>query len=196
MDPYFSIARLSMLDRGAGFAIAHVRGGGEMGRHWYDDGKLEHKQNTFTDFIACARHLIDEKWTSADRLVAEGGSAGGLLIGAVANEAPELFAGFVAQVPFVDVLTTMLDASLPLTVMEYEEWGNPEGDPEAFDRIRAYAPYENVAALDYPPILAETSLNDTRVLYVEAAKWVARSEEHTSELQSLMRISYAVFCLH
>ncbi|HEY9563359.1 MAG TPA: prolyl oligopeptidase family serine peptidase, partial [Nocardioides sp.] len=174
MDPYFSIARLSMLDRGAGFAIAHVRGGGEMGRHWYDDGKLEHKQNTFTDFIACARHLIDEKWTSADRLVAEGGSAGGLLIGAVANEAPELFAGFVAQVPFVDVLTTMLDASLPLTVMEYEEWGNPEGDPEAFDRIRAYAPYENVAALDYPPILAETSLNDTRVLYVEAAKWVAK----------------------
>lgn len=174
MDPYFSIARLSMLDRGAGFAIAHVRGGGEMGRHWYDDGKLAHKQNTFTDFAACARHLIDTGWTSADRLVAEGGSAGGLLIGAVANQAPELFAGFVAGVPFVDVLTSMLDSSLPLTVMEYEEWGNPEADPEAYERIRAYAPYENVAAIDYPPILAETSLNDTRVLYVEAAKWVAK----------------------
>ncbi|MDT0201330.1 S9 family peptidase [Nocardioides sp. AE5] len=177
IDPYFSIARLSLLDRGAGFAIAHIRGGGEMGRHWYDDGKLEHKQNTFTDFIACARHLVEEQWTSPDRIVAEGGSAGGLLIGAVANQAPELFAGFVAQVPFVDILTTMLDSSLPLTVLEYEEWGNPEGDPEAFARIRDYAPYENVAAVDYPPILAETSLNDTRVLYVEAAKWVARLRE-------------------
>ncbi|MBD8869670.1 S9 family peptidase [Nocardioides donggukensis] len=174
IDPYFSIPRLSMLDRGAGFAIAHVRGGGEMGRQWYDDGKLAAKTNTFTDFVACARHLVDEGWTSPDRLVAEGGSAGGLLIGAVANLAPELFAGLVAQVPFVDVLTTMLDSSLPLTVMEYDEWGNPEGDPEAFARILGYAPYHNVAAVDYPPILAETSLNDTRVLYVEAAKWVAR----------------------
>src|SRR5690606_1747829 len=119
------------------------------------------KQNTFTDFIACARHLIESGWSSPDRLVAEGGSAGGLLIGAVANQAPELFAGFVAAVPFVDVLTSMLDSSLPLTVMEYEEWGNPEGDPAAYERIRSYAPYENVAALDYPPILAETSLNDT-----------------------------------
>ncbi len=174
IDPYFSIARLSLLDRGAGFAIAHVRGGGEMGRHWYDDGKLEHKQHTFTDFIACARHLAESGWSSPDRIVAEGGSAGGLLIGAVANQAPELFAGFVAAVPFVDVLTTMLDSSLPLTVMEYEEWGNPEADPAAYERIGGYAPYENVAALDYPPILAETSLNDTRVFYVEAAKWVAR----------------------
>ena len=174
MDPSFSIPRLSMLDRGAGFAIAHVRGGGELGRHWYDDGKLAAKPNTFTDFVACARHLLDEGWTSPDRLVAEGGSAGGLLIGAVANLAPELFAGLVAQVPFVDILTTMLDSSLPLTVMEYDEWGNPEGDPEAFSRIRGYAPYHNVGAVDYPPILAETSLNDTRVLYVEAAKWIAR----------------------
>ncbi|WP_067441793.1 S9 family peptidase [Nocardioides jensenii] len=174
IDPYFSIARLSMLDRGAGFAIAHVRGGGEMGRHWYDDGKLMHKQNTFSDFIACARHLIDEGWTSPDRLVAEGGSAGGLLIGAVANQAPELFAGLVAQVPFVDALTSMLDSSLPLTVVEYEEWGNPEADPAVYDYMRGYSPYDNVAAVDYPPILAETSLNDTRVLYVEAAKWVAR----------------------
>src|SRR5690606_34011802 len=134
-------------DRGAGFAIAHVRGGGEMGRHWYDDGKLAHKQNTFTDFAACARHLIDTGRTSADRLVAVGGSGGGLLIGAVANQAPELFAGFVAGVPFVDVLTSTRDSSLPLTVMEYEEWGNPEADPEAYERIRAYAPYENVAAI-------------------------------------------------
>lgn len=174
IDPYFSVARLSLLDRGAGFAIAHVRGGGELGRRWYDDGKLAHKQNTFGDFIACARHLVDEGWTSPDRIVAEGGSAGGLLIGAVANQAPELFAGFVAQVPFVDPLTSMLDSSLPLTVAEYEEWGNPEADADAYRTIAAYAPYDNVAPVDYPPILAETSLHDTRVLYVEAAKWVAR----------------------
>ncbi|QIX26429.1 S9 family peptidase [Nocardioides sp. JQ2195] len=174
IDPYFSIARLCMLERGAGFAIAHVRGGGEMGRAWYDNGKLMHKQNTFGDFIACARHLIDDGWTGADRLVAEGGSAGGLLIGAVANQAPELFAGLVAEVPFVDALTSMLDASLPLTVVEYDEWGNPEADPDVYDYMRSYAPYDNVAAQAYPPILVETSLNDTRVLYVEAAKWVAR----------------------
>ncbi len=174
IDPYFSVARLSLLDRGAGFAIAHVRGGGEMGRRWYDDGKLFHKQNTFTDFAACARHLIDTGWTSADRLVAEGASAGGLLMGAVANQAPHLFAGIVAGVPFVDALTTMLDASLPLTVTEYDEWGNPEADPSVYAAMFGYAPYDNVAALDYPPILAETSLNDTRVLYVEPAKWVAR----------------------
>lgn len=174
IDPYFSIARLSMLERGAGFAIAHVRGGGEMGRHWYDDGKLDRKQNTFSDFIACARHLIDNGWTSPDRLVAEGGSAGGLLIGAVANQAPELFAGLVAQVPFVDALNSMLDSSLPLTVIEYEEWGNPEVDPVVYDYMRSYSPYDNVAAVDYPPILAETSFHDTRVMYVEAAKWVAR----------------------
>lgn len=174
MDPYFSIARLSLLDRGAAFAIAHVRGGGEMGRRWYDDGKLMRKQNTFSDFIACARHLVDTGWTTADRLIAEGGSAGGLLMGAVANQAPELFGGIVAQVPFVDALTTMLDASLPLTVPEYDEWGNPEEDPAVYEYMASYAPYDNVGAIDYPPILAETSLNDTRVLYVEPAKWIAR----------------------
>lgn len=174
IDPYFSVARLSLLDRGAGFAIAHVRGGGEMGRHWYEDGKFLKKTNTFTDFVACGRHLVAEGWTSADRLVAEGGSAGGLLMGAVANLAPELWAGIVAQVPFVDALTTMLDPTLPLTVMEYEEWGNPTDDPETYACMRGYAPYHNVAAVDYPPILAETSLNDTRVLYVEPAKWVAK----------------------
>ncbi|ABL82481.1 MULTISPECIES: S9 family peptidase [unclassified Nocardioides] len=174
MDPYFSIARLSLLDRGAAFAIAHVRGGGEMGRRWYDEGKLMRKQNTFSDFVACARHLVATGWTTPDRLVAEGASAGGLLMGAVANQAPELFGGIVAGVPFVDSLTTMLDASLPLTVPEYDEWGNPEADAEVYEYLASYAPYDNVAAVDYPPILAETSLNDTRVLYVEPAKWVAR----------------------
>lgn len=174
IDPYFSIARLSLLDRGAAFAIAHVRGGGEMGRRWYDDGKLFAKQHTFDDFVACARHLVDSGWTTADRLVGEGASAGGLLIGAVANQAPEAFGGIVANVPFVDNVSTMLDASLPLTVTEYDEWGNPEDDPAVYDYLASYAPYDNVAAQAYPPILAETSLNDTRVLYVEPAKWVAR----------------------
>jgi len=174
MDPYFSKPRLSLLDRGAGFAIAHVRGGGEMGRRWYDDGKLARKQNTFSDFIACARHLVETGWTRPEVLVAEGASAGGLLMGAVVNQAPELFGGVVAGVPFVDALTSMLDSSLPLTVTEYDEWGNPEADPEVFAYLSGYSPYDNVAAVDYPPILAETSLNDTRVLYVEPAKWVAR----------------------
>jgi oligopeptidase B len=174
LDPYFSIARLSLLDRGAAFAIAHVRGGGEMGRRWYDEGKLLRKQNSFSDFVACAHHLVDTGWTTPDRLIAEGASAGGLLMGAVVNQAPELFAGVVAGVPFVDALTTMLDATLPLTVTEYDEWGNPEADPAVYDYMAGYAPYDNVAAVDYPPILAETSLNDTRVLYVEPAKWVAR----------------------
>ena len=174
MDPYFSVARLSLLDRGAGFAIAHVRGGGEMGRRWYDTGKLFHKQNTFSDFIACARHLVQTDWTTADHLVAEGASAGGLLVGAVANQAPQLFGGIVAGVPFVDALNSMLDSSLPLTVTEYEEWGNPEADPSVYACMRGYSPYDNVVAMDYPPILAETSLNDTRVLYVEPAKWIAR----------------------
>lgn len=175
MDPYFSIGRLSLLDRGAAFAIAHVRGGGELGRRWYDQGKLEHKTTTFTDFIACGQHVVDEGWTVPELLVAEGGSAGGLLMGAVANLAPDLFrGGIVAAVPFVDILTTMLDATLPLTVTEYDEWGNPEDDPAAYELIASYAPYDNVTAQDYPPILAETSLNDTRVLYVEPAKWIAR----------------------
>ncbi|MGA9745952.1 MAG: S9 family peptidase [Nocardioides sp.] len=174
IDPYFSIARLSLLDRGFGFAIAHVRGGGEMGRRWYDEGKLLAKANTFTDFVACAEHLVADGWTSADRLVAEGGSAGGLLMGAVANLAPDAFAGIVAEVPFVDPLTTILDPSLPLTVVEWEEWGNPLDDPEVYSYMKGYSPYENVEAKRYPPILAETSLHDTRVLYVEPAKWVAR----------------------
>jgi oligopeptidase B len=186
-DPYFSIARLSLLDRGAGFALAHVRGGGEMGRRWYDDGKLMAKQHTFSDFVACARHLVETGWTTPDVLIAEGGSAGGLLVGAVANQAPESFGGIVASVPFVDVLTSMLDATLPLTVTEYDEWGNPEADPDVYDYIAAYAPYDNVTAQAYPPILAETSLNDTRVLYVEPAKWVARLRAVAPEADVLLR---------
>ena len=174
MDPGFSVMRLSLLDRGFVFAIAHVRGGGELGRHWYDDGKQLHKKNTFTDFIACARHLVADGWTSADRLIAEGGSAGGLLMGAVANLAPDAFAGIVAAVPFVDALTTILDPSLPLTVIEWDEWGNPLDDPEVYAYMKSYTPYENVGAHDYPAILAVTSLHDTRVMFVEPAKWVAR----------------------
>ncbi|MGN9889486.1 S9 family peptidase [Micromonospora sp. L31] len=174
MDPWFSIARLSLLDRGVVFAVAHIRGGGELGRRWYDEGKLLAKKNTFTDFVACARHLVKAGWTAGDRLVARGASAGGLLMGAVANLAPDAFAGIVAQVPFVDALTSILDPSLPLTVTEWEEWGNPLADPEVYAYMKSYTPYENVAAVDYPAILAVTSLNDTRVLYHEPAKWIAR----------------------
>lgn len=174
MDPYFSVARLSLLDRGFVFAIAHVRGGGEMGRRWYEDGKLLSKRNTFTDFVACARHLVREKWTGVDRLIARGGSAGGLLMGAAANLAPEAFRGVVADVPFVDALNTILDPTLPLTVIEWEEWGNPLESPEVYAYMRGYSPYENVEAKQYPAILATTSLNDTRVYYHEPVKWIAR----------------------
>ncbi|WP_460854019.1 S9 family peptidase [Nocardioides montaniterrae] len=191
IDPYFSVGRLSLLDRGVAFAIAHVRGGGEMGRHWYDDGKLEHKQHTFDDFIACARHLAATGWTTPERIVAQGGSAGGLLMGAVANQAPDAFGGIVAEVPFVDALTSMLDSTLPLTIGEYDEWGNPEADADAYARMAAYAPYDNVADLPYPPILAETSLNDTRVLYVEPAKWVARLRAIAPRADVLLRTEMA-----
>lgn len=178
IEPGFSVARLSALDRGVMFAVAHVRGGGEMGRRWYEDGKLLRKRNTFTDFVDCARHLVENGYTTPDRLVAEGGSAGGLLMGAVANLAPELFAGILADVPFVDALTTILDPSLPLTVIEWDEWGDPLHDPEVYAYMKSYSPYENVRAdVAYPRILAVTSLNDTRVLYVEPAKWVARLRE-------------------
>ena len=174
-DPGFSISRLSLLDRGFGYAIAHVRGGGEMGRRWYDDGKMLSKINTFTDFVASARHLADEGWTSPRRLVARGGSAGGLLVGAAVNIAPDAYGAVVAQVPFVDALTSILDPSLPLTVTEWEEWGDPLHDPEVYGYMKSYSPYENIATdATYPPILAVTSLNDTRVLYSEPAKWIAR----------------------
>ncbi|SDI01718.1 oligopeptidase B [Sinosporangium album] len=172
IDPGFSVPRLSLLDRGFVFAIAHIRGGGEMGRRWYDDGKMMAKKNTFTDFVACARHLKAAGW--AGDVVARGGSAGGLLIGAVANIAPESFAGLVAEVPFVDALNTILDPSLPLTVIEWDEWGNPLHDKEAYHYIKSYSPYENVHDGLYPPVLALSSLNDTRVLYHEPTKWIAR----------------------
>ncbi|MTE11259.1 S9 family peptidase [Nocardia aurantiaca] len=174
IDPYFSVARLSLLDRGMVFAVAHVRGGGEMGRLWYEHGKTLSKKNTFTDFVSVARHLVDTGVTAPDRMVADGGSAGGLLMGAVANIAPELFAGILSNVPFVDPLTSILDPSLPLTVTEWDEWGNPLEDKEVYEYMKSYSPYENVTAQDYPAMLAITGLNDTRVLYVEPAKWVAK----------------------
>ncbi len=181
VDPSFSIPRLSLLDRGFVYVIAHIRGGGEMGRRWYDDGKMLHKINTFTDYVACARHLVQEGWTSADHLVGRGGSAGGLLMGAVANLAPDAFGGIVAQVPFVDALTSILDPSLPLTVTEWEEWGDPLHDPEVYRYMKSYSPYENIdTEATYPPILAITSLNDTRVLYSEPAKWIARLQADAS----------------
>ncbi|WP_353188737.1 S9 family peptidase [Pseudomonas sp.] len=173
LDPWFSHARLSLLDRGMAFAIAHVRGGGELGEAWYRAGKQEHKHNTFSDFIACAEFLILNGITTAEKLAISGGSAGGLLIGAVLNQRPDLFGVAIAEVPFVDVLNTMLDPDLPLTVTEYDEWGNPE-EPDVYDRIKAYAPYENVTAQAYPPLLVIAGYNDSRVQYWEAAKWVAK----------------------
>ena len=180
LDPWFSHARLSLLDRGIAFAIAHVRGGGELGEAWYRAGKQEHKANTFSDFIACAEHLIEQGLTRSDRLVISGGSAGGLLIGAVLNQRPELFQAAIAEVPFVDVLNTMLDPELPLTVTEYDEWGNPQ-EPEVYERIKGYAPYENVSAQAYPHVLVIAGYNDSRVQYWEAAKWVARLRAHKTD---------------
>jgi oligopeptidase B len=172
-DPWFSVLRLSLLDRGWVFAIAHVRGGSEMGRSWYDDGKLGAKPNTFTDFVACAEHLVASRVVAPNRLAAEGGSAGGLLMGAVVNLAPERFRFVHAQVPFVDALTTVLDPSLPLTVVEWEEWGNPLEDATAYALIKSYTPYENVRPTRHPSLLVTAGLDDTRVYVTEPAKWVA-----------------------
>jgi oligopeptidase B len=187
MDPWFSIPRLSLVDRGVVFAVAHIRGGGELGRRWYEQGKLLAKKNTFTDFVACAEHLVKTGWTTTERLIARGGSAGGLLMGAVANLAPEAFAGIVAQVPFVDPLNSILDPSLPLTVTEWEEWGNPLEDRQVYEYMKSYTPYENVQARRYPPILAMTSLNDTRVLYHEPAKWVAKLRATAPDTEVLLK---------
>jgi oligopeptidase B len=172
-DPMFDPARLSMLERGFVFAIAHVRGGGELGRGWYEDGKFMNKTNTFSDFIACASHLIDQGYTSSRKLAIRGRSAGGLLIGAVVTMRPDLFSCAVAQVPFVDVVTTMLDETVPLTVTEFEEWGNPS-DIEYYEYMKSYSPYDNVSAADYPAMLVTAGLNDPRVGYWEPAKWVAK----------------------
>ena len=172
-DPYFSSARVSLLERGVVFGIAHIRGGGEKGRMWYENGKMQHKMNTFNDFIACAEHLIAEGMTSPDKLGIEGGSAGGLLMGAVVNMRPELFTAVIASVPFVDVVNTMLDESIPLTATEWEEWGNPQ-KLEDYNYIKQYSPYDNVAAQDYPDMLITAGLNDPRVQYWEPAKWTAK----------------------
>lgn len=172
-EPYFSSNRLSLLDRGFIYAIAHIRGGEEMGRAWYENGKLLHKRNTFTDFIACAEHLIAEKYTVSNKIVIQGGSAGGLLMGAVTNMRPELFEIVIAKVPFVDVVNTMLDASIPLTVIEYDEWGNPN-EKKFYDYIKSYSPYDNIEAKEYPHILVTAGLNDPRVHYWEPAKWTAK----------------------
>lgn len=186
MDPGFGIARLSLLDRGIIFVIAHIRGGGELGRHWYEDGKKLRKKNTFTDFIAATDWLAASGWVDPARIAALGGSAGGLLMGAVANLAPEKYAAVVAQVPFVDPLTSVLDPELPLSALEWEEWGNPITDPEAYAYMKSYAPYENVHAARYPKIAAVTSFNDTRVLYVEPAKWVQVLREATTGSEPIL----------
>jgi oligopeptidase B len=180
MDPAFSIARLSLLDRGIIFVTAHIRGGGEMGRSWYDQGKKLQKKNTFTDFVDATTYLGASGWVDPGRIAAMGGSAGGLLMGAVANLAPEKYRAIVAQVPFVDALTTILDPELPLSALEWEEWGNPITDPEVYRYMKEYTPYENVRPVPYPRIAAVTSYNDTRVLYVEPAKWVAQLRETTT----------------
>jgi oligopeptidase B len=173
LDPGFSTNRLSLLDRGFVYAIAHIRGGSELGRHWYESGKFLQKKNTFLDFVACAEHLIAEKYTSAGNIAIAGGSAGGLLVGATINLKPELFKAAIAQVPFVDVLNTMLDDNLPLTQLEYDEWGNP-ADKEFYRYIRSYSPYDNVTAKAYPHLLITAGLNDPRVTYWEPAKWTAK----------------------
>jgi oligopeptidase B len=173
MPATFNLSRLSLLDRGVVYALAHIRGGGEMGKEWHEQGRMMSKRNTFTDFIAVAEHLIADRWTSPEKLAIMGGSAGGLLVGAVVNMRPELFKAAIAVVPFVDVMNTMLDASIPLTTQEYIEWGNPN-EPEAYFYMKSYCPYSNVQAQPYPAMLVRTSLNDSQVGYWEAVKWVAK----------------------
>ena len=185
MDPYFSSTRLTLLDRGFVFAIAHIRGGEEMGRQWYEDGKLLKKKNTFYDFIDCAEHLISHNYTSPDQLFGMGGSAGGLLMGAVINMRPELWKGIISAVPFVDVVTTMLDESIPLTTGEFDEWGNPK-NKEYYDYIKTYSPYDNVEAKNYPAMMVTTGLHDSQVQYWEPAKWVAKLREMKTDQNPLV----------
>jgi oligopeptidase B len=185
MEPYFSSARLSLLNRGFIFAIAHIRGGEEMGRYWYEDGKLLKKKNTFYDFIDCGKYLISQEYTSANQLFGMGGSAGGLLIGAVMNIEPSIWRGMVAAVPFVDVVTTMLDDTIPLTTFEYDEWGNPN-DPEYYAYMKSYSPYDNVEAKDYPALMVTTGFHDSQVQYWEPAKWVARLREMKTDNNLLL----------
>lgn len=185
VDPTFSVSRLSLLDRGFIFAIAHIRGGEYLGRPWYEDGKLLNKKNTFTDFVAVSRHLIKEKYTSPEHLYAQGGSAGGLLMGAVLNIAPELYNGVIAEVPFVDVVTTMLDESIPLTTSEYDEWGNPN-DSTYYAYMKSYSPYDNVEAKAYPNLMVTTGYHDSQVQYWEPAKWVAKLRELKTDNNKLL----------
>ncbi len=185
MDPYFSSVRLSLLDRGFAFAIAHIRGGQEMGRQWYEDGKFLKKKNTFTDFIDCGKYLIDNKYTSTDGLMAMGGSAGGLLMGAVINMEPNMWKGVVSAVPFVDVVTTMLDESIPLTTGEFDEWGNPK-DKEYYDYIKSYSPLDNIESKDYPAMLITTGYHDSQVQYWEPAKWIAKLREMKTDNNPLL----------
>ncbi|HIP47978.1 MAG TPA: S9 family peptidase [Lutibacter sp.] len=185
IDPRFSTTRLSLLDRGFVYATAHIRGSEYLGRQWYEDGKLLHKKNTFTDFIDCGKFLIEKNYTSSEHLYAEGGSAGGLLMGAIVNMSPQTFKGIIAAVPFVDVVTTMLDDSIPLTTGEYDEWGNPN-DKEYYDYIKSYSPYDNVVAQDYPNMLVTTGLHDSQVQYFEPAKWVAKLREFKTDNNQLL----------
>jgi oligopeptidase B len=185
IDATFSSSRLSLLDRGFCFAIAHIRGGQEMGRQWYEDGKLLKKKNTFTDFIDCGKFLVANKYTNPDKLFAMGGSAGGLLMGAVTNMAPELFRGVVSSVPFVDVVTTMLDETIPLTTFEFDEWGNPK-NKEYYDYMKSYSPYDNIEKKNYPNILVLTGYWDSQVQYWEPAKYVAKMREMKTDTNKLL----------
>ncbi|RYE72432.1 MAG: S9 family peptidase, partial [Oxalobacteraceae bacterium] len=185
MDPAFNLPAISLLDRGVVYAIAHIRGGQEMGRQWYDDGKLLHKKNTFTDFIDVTRGLVAQGYAAKDRVAASGGSAGGLLMGAVANMAPQDYRVMVAQVPFVDVVTTMLDASIPLTTNEYDEWGNPE-KKAYYDYMLSYSPYDNVTRQAYPALFVGTGLWDSQVQYWEPAKWVAKLRDDNTGTQPVV----------
>ena len=185
IDPYFSTIRLSLLDRGFIYVIAHVRGGEYLGRQWYENGKLLNKKNTFTDFMDCSKHLIAENYTSSEHLYAMGGSAGGLLMGVIVNEAPELYNGVISAVPFVDVVTTMLDDSIPLTTGEYDEWGNPN-DKSYYDYMKSYSPYDNVKTQSYPNLLVTAGLHDSQVQYWEPAKWVAKLRDLKTDTNKLV----------
>jgi oligopeptidase B len=185
MDPDFNANLVSLLDRGFVYALAHIRGGSEMGRHWYDTGKFLKKKNTFTDFIDVTDALVKKKYADPKKLYAMGGSAGGLLMGAVMNLRPELYHGVVAQVPFVDVITTMLDSTIPLTTGEYEEWGNPNDLPY-YKYMKSYSPYDNVKAQNYPNLLVTTGLNDSQVAYWEPSKWVAKLREFRTDSSKLL----------
>ena len=192
IDPYFSPSRLSLLDRGFVFAIAHIRGSQMMGREWYNKGKMLNKMNTFNDFIDCAEHLINLNYTSSKHLYAMGGSAGGLLMGTIINLRPELWNGVIAAVPFVDVVTTMLDETIPLTTGEFDEWGNPKNE-DYYRYIKSYSPYDNIEAKNYPNLLVTTGLHDSQVQYWEPAKWVALLREKKTDQNKLMMLTNMEF---